>query len=200
MAEHTCNVDDPMGHSLSRSLMRGMCSKHYQRWLKHGDPLAIGKAPNGAVSAWIDEMLASPPTDDCVECPLGQDAYGYPQLMAHGRNRKASHAVLERVGRPRPSSEHEVLHSCDNPPCLNPRHISWDTHRRNIDEMFDRDRARPYGQRIKLSGADVLDIRRRYRRGVNQSDRGNSVDLAAEFGVDRATITAIARRRNRPHV
>lgn len=29
------------------SRSRGLCKKHYARWLRHGDPLTLGKRPNG---------------------------------------------------------------------------------------------------------------------------------------------------------
>jgi hypothetical protein len=47
----------------------------------------------------------------------------------------------------------------------------------------------------KLSEEKVVDIRRRYVRGINQSKRGNAQELAEEYGVDRTLITRVAAGR-----
>lgn len=44
---------------------RGWCGKHYYRWRQHGDPLA-GGTPHGLPLAWIGELLAAAPSDDCI--------------------------------------------------------------------------------------------------------------------------------------
>lgn len=39
-----------------------------------------------------------------------------------------------------------VMHSCDNPPCCNPRHLSLGTQADNLHDMFRKGRARPFGK------------------------------------------------------
>lgn len=41
-----CSIIDCAAPSRSR----GFCTKHYARWLRHGDPLQLGKRPNGTGS------------------------------------------------------------------------------------------------------------------------------------------------------
>lgn len=43
MAQRTCQIDG----CDSRSLARGWCSKHYQRWKRHGDPLVTMRRESG---------------------------------------------------------------------------------------------------------------------------------------------------------
>lgn len=42
----TCSIAD----CLSPAVVRGWCRKHYRRWMRHGDPLVVKKAPNGTYS------------------------------------------------------------------------------------------------------------------------------------------------------
>lgn len=82
-----------------------------------------------------------------------------------------------------------VLHSCDNPPCCNPRHLSAGTHRANTRQAIERGRyvalRGEANGHSKLTAADVAEIRRRYVKG-------SSGVLAREFGVHRTLIWQIA--------
>jgi DNA-directed RNA polymerase specialized sigma subunit len=108
-----------------------------------------------------------------------------------------------------------ILHSCDNPPCCNPRHLIKGTQADNIEDMVTKARhardvspaykasrrssglARktiPRGEVngfAKLTDAEVAVIRRLYSKGARQ------VDLAARFGVGQSHISRIVRREAR---
>jgi len=74
---------------------------------------------------------------------------------------------------------HGVLHSCDNPPCINPDHLSTGTHADNMRDMASRARS----CKTKLSWDQVRDIRTR------EGHSGSS--MAREFFVSRATVYRI---------
>lgn len=81
-----------------------------------------------------------------------------------------------------------ILHSCDNPPCVNPAHLSAGTHADNIkDCVSKRRRARRKPRAGKLSDDQVREIRQRYAAGERQ------YPLAAEYGVNQSTISDIVR-------
>lgn len=105
---------------------------------------------------------------------------------------------------------HVVMHRCDNPPCMNPAHLSTGTHADNIADRDAKGRnggwktagnsngTRLHPERVlrgvthnmaKLSEADVMEIRKRYLAGgLTQSA------LAREFGVTQTLIGQITRR------
>jgi 6-pyruvoyl tetrahydropterin synthase/QueD family protein len=80
-----------------------------------------------------------------------------------------------------------VLHSCDNPPCVNPRHLFTGTHSDNEEDKDAKGR-RPRGERHgravlrRLQVEEILGL---------LSAGGRAVDLAARFGVSTSLIRAI---------
>jgi hypothetical protein len=69
-----------------------------------------------------------------------------------------------------PPSDVEVMHSCDNPPCCNPNHLSLGTRKQNAEDMAAKKRAAPQAGRannnVRLSVADVEEIKSLVARGV----------------------------------
>lgn len=123
---------------------------------------------------------------------LGSCSGGYGYIRHDGRTIKATHVALDFEGIvvPRGSC---VLHSCDNPPCCNPRHLRVGTQLENIAERHARGRnGRCPGEahgRAKLTADDVARIREMRLQGVTL------VALAVKFGVSFSLIASIAKRR-----
>lgn len=72
-----------------------------------------------------------------------------------------------------------ILHSCDNPPCVNPAHLRPGTHLENQRDKVERNRT-PRGERsgsAKLKESQVIEIRRRLSAGEPKKA------VAAEFGI-----------------
>lgn len=88
-----------------------------------------------------------------------------------------------------------VMHSCDNPCCVNPSHLSIGTEAENAIDSFRKGRRDPLrGERqvrSKLTEAEVLEI-----RASNQSDH----QLAAIYGVSHGVIWRIRARRSWRHI
>jgi len=78
-----------------------------------------------------------------------------------------------------------VLHRCDNPSCVNPRHLFLGSHR---DNMLDKERKgranHPRGEEnhAKLRTEDVLHIRRLYAAGqATQADLGRRFHVSPGY-------------------
>lgn len=81
-----------------------------------------------------------------------------------------------------------VCHRCDNPICVRPSHLFLGTPRDNTRDMLQKGRnvrlAGVAHPRARLTEAQVLEIRKRYRRG-------SAPVLATEFGVHANTILRV---------
>ena len=81
-----------------------------------------------------------------------------------------------------------IRHTCDNPPCVNPRHLVGGTHADNVRDKMSRGRHPRVGlvgsahPAAKLTEADVREIRRRRKQGET------GVALAREFGMSRTAL------------
>lgn len=92
----------------------------------------------------------------------------------------------------------EIRHSCDNPRCVNPKHLLPGTHTDNMRDMIERGRhVTIRGSEHKLAKLDEAAVRR-IRDRVSQGEK--RAQLAREFGVDPALIARIVLRKSWSHV
>ena len=84
-----------------------------------------------------------------------------------------------------------VLHECDNPPCVNPAHLFLGTQADNMKDMVAKGRSHTA---FKLTVYDVREIRRRAATGENQTDIGT------DFGLCQGTVSEIFNRKIWKHI
>ena len=80
-----------------------------------------------------------------------------------------------------------VLHSCDNPGCVNPSHLFLGTQRDNLYDMTKKGRGKPYG--AKLSKQKATEIRKLRGLGLTQQS------IADRFGVLQSTVSKICLKK-----
>jgi hypothetical protein len=127
-------------------------------------------------------------TDECIPWPFSRDQVGYGMIHHRRGNtkmRRVHNLMCERVHGLAPP-RHEAAHSCNFRPCINKRHIRWDTRKGNMaDQIF-------YGTRFvpshaKLTTVQVLEI-----FNSKEPDR----PLARRFGVSDSTVWDIRHGRS----
>jgi|SRR6266496_6515426 len=91
----------------------------------------------------------------------------------------------------------QVLHECDNPPCVNPAHLFLGTDNDNRQDCISkgRDVRGELHYCAKLTNQDIRDIRRLYI----QTDLSSRM-LAEQFGVSKSAIRNIVIRKTWTHV
>lgn len=125
---------------------RGYCEAHYQCWRRTGDP------EYGRLSTYMpaeDKFWAMITTgidpDDCWDWigSKSSSGYGYLSHPELGRIPVIASRMSYMIHFDDPG-ELFVLHRCDNPPCVNPRHLFLGTQKDNIRDMMIKGRHRPW--------------------------------------------------------
>ena len=98
-------------------------------------------------TARLMSRVAMRGADDCWEWTAGKVSAGYGAILlphsisgAKKAQVPAHRLVCLIFHGPPPDADHFALHSCDNPPCCNPRHLRWGTHDENMVDAVERDR------------------------------------------------------------
>ena len=110
--------------------------------------------------------------------PFGLSKNGYGRCHYEG-TRHGVHKVAYLIARGAVPDGHEVMHTCDTPPCFNPYHLKTGTHLDNVMDMYAKDR----GASI-LTKEQVREIRELW-----PSVSFNNI--AAMYGVSTANIHLI---------
>lgn len=163
---------------------------HYQRWKKHGDPLAgRGKAADGEPMRYLREVVLPYAGEGCLTWPFATNGEGYAMVCVNEKFRLVSRIVCEDEYGPPPTDRHEAAHSCGRggDRCVARHHLSWKTPVENAaDKLIHGTHVR--GERIgvaKLTEDDVREIR-------DSNDR--QCDLAVRYSVSRALISLVKNR------
>ena len=147
-----------------------------------------------------------------VDCSGGPDAcwlwLGWRQRKGHGdfaigstvdgtRTKILAHVLSYRLayGEP-PPDKPCICHHCDNPPCVNPRHLFAGTIADNNHDMAAKGRACKGEQHhwARLTEAEVREIAQRYGEGEKP------LPLSRCFNVSSTTVHRIARRTTWKHL
>lgn len=144
--------------------------------------------------------LSNTDTDECVPWPYSVNEWGYGLVLCNGRV-MGTHRASWILNRGEIGEDLNVCHTCDNPPCINLRHLFLGTDADNRADCVRKGRHRhPRGVEngnALLTEAQVLEIRSIYRRGIH--GLGCHV-LAHRYGVNKSTIQSIINRKSWRHL
>lgn len=130
------------------------------------------------------------PVTGCLEMKKSLDNCGYGRFRFNGKAILAHRASYEIYNGVAPGKM-DVLHSCDNPRCVNPMHLSLGTHDDNMRDMARKGRAfKNQGEKhpgAKLSNEKAFEIRWYSAMGYSHPV------IAAMYGVTRQLISGIVR-------
>lgn len=110
-------------------------------------------------------------------------------------------AFLLEFGHMPPESAPFLMHTCDNPRCVNPRHLRPGTHQDNMTDMASKGRKRGYGGgtgvrngRSRLTAKAVLELR------MWRDQRGIQTMYARTFQVSVSTVSLAMNGRTWSHL
>lgn len=153
----TCSVE---GCDRPKSAARGMCSSHYHRFLRYGDPLADPRAeahelsltPEGTAERFWERVDKRGP-DDCWPWTGQRNSGGYGVFKVPTDDGRvilttASRAVWLVVHGSLPPKHLFACHRCDTPSCVNPAHLFLGDQFANMQDAVAKGRDRPHGRYV----------------------------------------------------
>lgn len=132
----------------------------------------------------------------CWLWTAGKDKDGYGQFWLTSQKRSVRSHQISYFLAHQCDIINFILHSCDNPACVNPSHLREGTHLDNQRDRVIRKRSAKGSKHSqhKLTEVDVAIIRHRRESGHKV------VDIARDFNVSCPTISTITRRLTWRHV
>lgn len=171
---YNCSVCGAPGYA------KGLCERDYAR-SRRGTALV----PHALRASGVEEAFlayaASPPTaTGCIEWSGSRTGDGYGTVSINGQNHRAHRVALSRRG-VELHPDTMVLHSCDNPPCVNPDHLRVGDAKQNASDMVARERQARGGRNSRRVLSDDA---------VNEivASGESAAVLARRFGVSRQHV------------
>ncbi len=127
----------------------------------------------------------------CIEWEKARYANGYGKVGIGGKTKYAHRVAYELEYGPIPDGMC-VMHSCDNPPCINPDHLSVGTHADNVRDKTEKGRT-PFGD--VHSGAKLTTTQ---AKAIHADPRPHSV-IAEEYRVSRSAVSNLKAGRSWVH-
>ena len=164
----------------------------------HLELRTVGPAPRPVAERMAPFVAVGGP-DECWPWTGKMASGGYGSIRDEDGRMTRTHRVAWRLANGPIPDGLMIRHSCDNPPCCNPRHLAPGTQLDNMRDMYRRQRANhPRGPRAanaKLTEADIIEIRSRHAARSSKL-----VEMAREYGLHRSQIERIVHRKAWAHL
>lgn len=118
----------------------------------------------------------------CWIWTAGLDGHGYGQIKSRTKHLMRAHRVAWMFATGEDPSGIDILHRCDNPPCIRKRHLFAGDHQENMTDMKRKGRARSSGlfgeeaYNATLTARRVANMRRLARAGASHSELARRFD------------------------
>lgn len=153
------------------------------------------KGYNGTLEERMANKTSKSGIDGCWLWTAACDTAGYATIRVDKKLRRASHVAFEMHNNVRVTEGMVIMHSCDNPACVNPHHLSIGTKALNNLDKKDKGRCNPRRgdnhPMHKLTTKDIDEIRSIFNQGNH-----TFTSIASIYNVNRSTIARIVYRKN----
>lgn len=142
-----------------------------------------------SISSRFERFTAPPNESGCTEwIGARNEPHGYGVIKVDGKLRGAHRVAYEIANSCEIPAGMFILHRCDNPACVNPKHLRLGTHRENVADRDSKNRVR-HGEThpsARLSEGDVLEILRRLSTGES------AASVAESFHIGQSSVYKIS--------
>jgi hypothetical protein len=134
---------------------------------------------------------------DCWEWKGFRDNEGYGRFGVTSRKYCRAHQYQYEINNGPVPKGMVIMHTCDNPPCVNPHHLKIGTHQENMADKVSKNRQAKGHKNgaAKLDEFQVKEIRTLYGTHLYTLHQ-----LGEKYGVSYSTIWLIAKRKKWKHI
>ncbi len=181
----------------NKYLAKGLCSKHWARDNRYGNPTIVKSVVGVGVSQedrFWNKISVAENTNDCWPWRGTLNNKGYPQcgFKIKGKRFALPYRIAYLLHYKTDPESFNVCHKCDNPLCCNPNHLFLGTQQENMLDCSKKNRI-SYGENhphSKLTEDNVRFIRNNYSNVTKQL-----YDFASKFNVSFSTIYDVVKYR-----
>jgi len=126
----------------------------------------------------------------CTSHHISKD--GYPMKYYKGTTQPMARYIYEQYYHKEIPKGYCIRHTCDNPACINPKHLILGTQADNVKDRVERNRTSKGTERPnnKLSEKQVKNIRKKLEQGITMNS------IARKYNVSLGAISGIKHSRN----
>lgn len=144
-------------------------------------------------SRWTKMLASSKWAGECLEWQMARNRAGY-GVTNHRKKKWLAHRLAHALQAGQIPEGLNVLHTCDNPPCINPDHLWAGTQKDNMQDKMRKGRAGaakgPDSAHSKLTLDQVIEIRR-----LHSEEGIGSRILCRRYSMSRSAIRQILSRQ-----
>lgn len=179
----------------------GLCDRHWHNNRNYGSPVAtknhsgITRKLSFETRFWMNVKKSD--AESCWEWVAGADPDGYGAFKAthNGVNYTRAHRYSFALHHMHPVKGMHVCHSCDNPRCVNPKHLFLGTPHENMLDKIAKGRSNhPFGE-----AASRAVLSEEQARAILIDERPFA-QIAFDYSVSTGTISDIKRRHSWAHL
>ena len=178
-------------------IARGLCGAHYME-RRRMDPTFSIIRPRGTLEQRFFAKIEKTP--GCWNWVGNKRSNGYGSIQKGGKGSPtiSAHRYSYEIHKGPIPDGMFVMHSCDNPSCVNPDHLSIGTPAENTQDMIRKGRKRT----VAPLGADngKAKLNEDLVRYIRQNDGRSHASLARELGLSPNCIRGVRTRRTWSHI
>lgn len=186
--EGTCTFKDCNRQVLAKRL----CVNHYTK-VKRDRTVQRRRLDTKAYREFVESAIATD-SPDCIEWPTRRSGFGYAHIRIDGVGYQAHVYVCLRAHGTPPTDKPWACHGCDNPRCINWRHLRWGSPQDNSDDRIVR------GRSLKGSENPIALLTEEQARAIKYDRTKSGRYWARKFGVSDATVSKIRVGENWKHI
>jgi hypothetical protein len=126
--------------------------------------------------------------DECWEWTVSRCRAGYGQFQIDGKKQKATRVSMMLANGRYPKEQ--ACHTCDNPPCVNPKHLFDGTQKENLRDASEQGRLRRQNDTLCSNGHTLTPESTYWRPDGGRDCRACMSRRGAEYRSRKRALTA----------